>query len=210
MKRMNFTKLQRLFIGIRLSDKLQSQIEEWHNQYMELVPIRWIKPQNLHITLIPPWQDDTRTVIPLLQQIRNTTGPFTLQFSKVASGPKNDRPRLIWAYGEPSLPLLQLKTKLDEILKDRVKIRRIPLKIVQTIETITPTAIPDRNKLFMHITLAKISLPPFSGKMKVKEVTIKPFSDAINWQEQVNTITLYASHLQKNGADYEELDTIEL
>lgn len=167
---------KRLFVGIAISEKLQQEIFKWRNVYMELLPIRWTKPENLHITLIPPWQDYPNTVISKLKSLKNIC-PFKVNFSDITTGPKLKRPRLIWAFGKADSSILKLKSSLEEVLEQKKK----------------------EENFFMHITLAKISLPrkcPFE---------IKELQEKINWEEIIDTVTLYESHLLKNGSQYDIL-----
>ena len=167
---------KRLFVGIAISQKLQQEIIKWRYGYMELLPIRWTKCENLHITLIPPWQDYPNRVISKLQSLKSII-PFKVNFSDITTGPKLKRPRLIWASGKDDPSILKLKSSLEKVLEQRKR----------------------EENFFMHITLAKIFLPrkcPFE---------IKELQEKINWEEIIETVTLYESHLLKNGSQYDIL-----
>lgn len=176
----NFHQKRRLFVGIKISLNLQKEILNWKNRYIELLPLRWIEPQNLHITLIPPWNDDPEKIANKLQKIKGIIKPFPLIFTEVTSNPKKDKPRLIWVLGQTPSPLIQTKEYLEKILKRK----------------------SNGKDLFMHITLAKVSLP------RQKLFAVKPFVDHVNWKETVQAITLFESHLLPQGSQYEVLETV--
>lgn len=47
----------RLFIGIKASANLKRKIGKWQEE-RKTFPVRFIKPENLHLTLVPPWYED--------------------------------------------------------------------------------------------------------------------------------------------------------
>jgi 2'-5' RNA ligase len=87
----------RVFIGIKIGEELQKKILEWEKYYKNL-PVRWLAPENLHITLIPPWEENIiEKAKGKLESIKK--GKFEIVFDKISFGPDSRYPRLIWAEG---------------------------------------------------------------------------------------------------------------
>ncbi|OQA03531.1 MAG: 2',5' RNA ligase family [bacterium ADurb.Bin400] len=88
----------RIFVALEPSKELTDKLADWQRQHGDMRGIRWIKPRNLHITLIPPWHThDIRSIQERLQLIGGGVGPIDLCFRKVDLGPNRSKPRLVWA-----------------------------------------------------------------------------------------------------------------
>lgn len=127
---------KRIFIAIPATREIRAQVAEFHRRHGEL-NARWIKPQNLHITLVPPFylvpslfgqpreaaKDEERQLANLIQKLNTLScQPFTIAFDRVSPGPNLRKPRLIWAVGRTPPELLALKLKIEKVLKPLVNI----------------------------------------------------------------------------------------
>lgn len=98
--------MKRVFIAVPLSRELQQEAERFAQQHH--IPVRWVVGSNLHITLVPPWQEgDVGNVKERLRQLQ-THKPFDIAFNIVEYGPSR-QPRLIWAAGETTKQVLELQ-----------------------------------------------------------------------------------------------------
>ncbi len=163
-------------MALGISDKLESEILEWEKAFSKL-PVRWLLGKNLHITLVPPWyEENIEAVIQKLNTVKST-GVFDIEFNKVTFGPDPKRPRLIWAEGEASKPIVELKTALEKILNKE----------------------PERRLFRLHLTLARFRPETFSS-FPIKELNEKVF-----WRDRVTSFLLMESRLSREGADYTTL-----
>lgn len=172
---------KRIFIAIPISEDVQKEILKWTKRYKKL-PVRWLAGKNLHITLIPPWYtDNVETVIKKLKKVE--CPPFDIEFSKVSYGPDPKRPRLIWAEGTASESVVCLKDKLEKML---------------------PEYKSTYKEWLMHMTIARFDPDTFSS------FPVKKIDEKVIWQDNIKTFVLMESHLSREGADYEILETFHL
>lgn len=178
---MKFT-TKRLFIGIRFENS-KHQIEEFREKYLRILPVRFIPIKNLHVTLIPPWNEkNTENVKSLLLQQKNWVKPFYIEFTQVTFGPNKKHPRLIWAEGNPSRQLAVLKNSLEKLLNKS----------------------PLRRDFRLHMTLARFNQRDF------KKFSIRKVEERISWRQKVTEFSLYESILQPGGVKYKILANISL
>lgn len=171
-------KKRRVFVAIGVSPKLQETIVEWEKNYQKL-PVRWLAPKNLHITLIPPWyEENVEGVAKSLSFLEGKPGSFEMEFDKVTYGPDPRRPRLIWAEGKAPEKIVRLKSELEKML----------------------TKEPEQRPFIrLHLTIARFR-PEYFVNFPIKTLDEKVF-----WQDTVTSFVLMESHLSRSGADYEVL-----
>ncbi len=174
--------MKRVFIAIDCSKKLRATIEEWQNSHRQL-PVRWIGGSNLHVTLLPPWdEENTDGLCTSLYELKDVAHPFNIAFHTIAYGPTSNDPRLIWAEGHHSQELSQMKHVLEN------KLHQI-----------------SQNRPFTpHITLARFRPEQFRG------FSVKVLHEKIQWVEHVSSFVLMESRLLPNGAEYEILARVSL
>jgi RNA 2',3'-cyclic 3'-phosphodiesterase len=104
---------KRVFVAILLSSELQQQATHFAEAHE--LPVRWINSKNLHITLVPPWQeDDIEEAKRKLHRL--TFSPIPITLDTVTYGPPSS-PRLIWAIGEASEELRTLQETVAKMFK---------------------------------------------------------------------------------------------
>ena len=117
---------KRVFIGIKASKNLQNKIAKWQKANKNL-PVRFIKPKNLHLTLIPPWYEEN------FQDIKSQIAKvefekFTINFSAVYINFNN---RVIWTEtSKPPKAIFKLQKNLATIFR---KYEERPFKVHLTI-----------------------------------------------------------------------------
>jgi 2'-5' RNA ligase len=145
--------------------------------------VRWVKPKNLHITLVPPWyEENIKQIKEVLGSIRDTFGPFEIIFERITYGPDPRRPRLIWAEGEASLEIRNLKLEIERALNQK----------------------PEERPFKLHLTIARFRPETFSS------FPIKKLDEKVFWRDEVKSFVIMESHLSPEGADYEVLEEIRL
>lgn len=181
---------KRIFFAVSVSEDLQKEILKWQKKYLGSQPsfakategkIRWLAGKNLHITLIPPWYTgDVESVIKKLKNLEIKS--FNIEFNRVTYGPDPKRPRLIWAEDKAPKGILELKSRLEEILDKK----------------------PEKRPFTLHLTIARFRPETFSS------FSIQQLDERVLWQEKVNSFVLMEAHLSPKGADYEILETFNL
>jgi 2'-5' RNA ligase len=171
---------KRIFIAIPLSSELEQIVTDWQAKHASL-PVRWVKGENLHFTVVPPWEvDDVQPIIDKLNTLSLDFFPFTIQLHQIRLGPERFHPSLIWAEGQTPQKLFDLKSTIEHALR------------------LTSAA----QSLRLHITLARFKTEDFA-RFPNKELT-----EHIQWRQIVNSFVVMESHRLAEGADYEVLAKI--
>jgi len=169
---------RRIFVAIPVSERLQEEIFNWRQQYLQL-PVRWLLGKNIHITLIPPWYCDEDEIKGVTERLKSVKfSEFDIEFNKVEFGPlepPRGKPRLIWASGPTPPGLLELKQSLEKNLNIK----------------------PEKRNFQSHLTLARFRESDFSA------FSIKHLEENVSWKEPVKRFVLMESHLSSSGADYQ-------
>ena len=172
----------RIFVALEISEKFQQEISAWENNRQHL-PARWIAPKNLHITLLPPWEENNIDLIKnKLKDIKMEFDSIDLGFNSISYGPNPREPRLIWASGQAPNNIILLKKKIEESLYIKSEPR----------------------KFLLHLTLARFNQYDFKN-FKVKEI-----NERVDWNDVIKSFVIMESRLLPGGADYVILDEFNL
>lgn len=151
--------------------------------------VKWVKPENFHVTAKFFGNIDEEKMIPLIQEVveKNIKGvePVLLSCQGVGAFPTWQRPRVLWAglKGE-SASLIQLQKSLDEGFS----------KIGFSKE--------DR-EFKMHLTMGRLTgRPKYASWMG----TLEKMRDSVFGQVGIDHLTLYKSQLTKQGPIYTPLN----
>ena len=173
--------MARVFVAIPLSTDLQEQASLIEDKLAHL-PVRWLTGKNLHITLVPPWEEpDTFAAIKLLDNLQGL-GTFDIKLDHIALGPQPREPRLIWTRGQAPQELLDLKAAAEKVFGKTSEQRLYRL----------------------HATLARFRSENYD------ENIFKDVPRTIRWKQKVESVVLMKSKLSNQGADYEILGKIDL
>jgi len=175
MENQNF----RIFIGLPIGEDLQNKIFKFQKKFKNL-PVRWILPHNLHITLVPPWYENNIEEIKEKLKSFDLGKSFKISFYKVEYGPSQKFPRLIWAVGNAPKELLILRQNLFSILDQK----------------------PEERDFKLHLTLARFN---FNLKIKLPQI-----NESVLWEDEIKEVVLFRSHLLKTGAEYEVVEKFKL
>jgi 2'-5' RNA ligase len=173
---------KRIFIALPLSETLQEKIIKWRKK-IEKLPVRFLEPKNLHITLLPPWYEkNINEIEEKLQNLKSNIGNIKIKFKKISFGPNILNPRLIWIEGETPKEILILKEKIEKTLN----------------------IITEKRPFKTHITIARFN------PLNFKHFAIKKLNEEINWEEEIKSFVIMESKLSSHGADYEVIKEIPL
>jgi len=92
----------RVFVGIKVASDIAEELAKLVAP-LEHLPVRLIPPADIHLTLVPPWNEtDVPGAAAKLCKAACGLQAFTLTFAHLAYGPTRRRPRLLWAECVPS------------------------------------------------------------------------------------------------------------
>jgi len=179
---------RRIFIALGISSELVSSILSWEENFAykskgTYSKIRWLKPENLHITLVPPWYEDDdgiEKVKALLTSVERQQ--FALNFHRVTYGPNPKRLRLVWLEGEAPRGLVDLMGNLHRILGKEM----------------------EKRHFLLHLTIGRFREDELSS-FPVKEI-----NDEFVFKEEADSLLLMESHLKRSGAEYSILYQVNL
>lgn len=106
---------KRIFVGLSLSACLTSYLTSWRSTQKD-VPVRWIREEDLHITLVSPWYaEDTQAVVKRLALV--SVRKFSFYFSSITTGPTERNPTVIWMRGKAVEDIVTLKDTVISVLQ---------------------------------------------------------------------------------------------
>jgi 2'-5' RNA ligase len=194
----------RIFIAINLPKEIKEvliqkikKIEESFNFYKEEFssgPIRWVKPDNLHLTLAflgYVKDEDLPKIIEMVKEISKKHSPFSVNFLKISySEPKHKIPRMIWIVCEKNKELFNLQEDLKKSLS-----------------SFGITDLETERDFLPHITLARIKKWEFR---KIDPEEVPEVDEILNLSFEVKSIEIMESHLKREGAEYTILESYPL
>jgi len=185
--------MHRIFIAINLPEKVKSELEKLEREIESLFPpeinrgmFRWVKKENLHITLLfigAVRDEEIPKISQIVKDIAQPQKPFSLRIEKVSYGPpKKIPPRLIWVEVERKKEMVEIAKKLKKEMAES--------GILQKVE---------QREFSPHITLARIK----SFWWKRMEPEERPeIEKEIALDFEVNSIEIMESKLKRSGAEY--------
>jgi 2'-5' RNA ligase len=182
---------RRIFIAINLPQKIKEELKKYQNFDL---PIKWVKKENFHITLVFLGyikDENLPKVIEVTQKVASKYHPFQINIVKVSfAPPKTFPPKMIWAICEKSEELLNLKEDLFSGFSES----KIPF-------------LKEEKKFFPHITLGRISKWEFK---RLDPEQIPEIDEDIFLSFNVNSVDVMESHLKRGGAEYTILKAFSL
>lgn len=161
----------RLFLGIPLDAAIKSALRTIRRD-LGILPVRWLQDENLHITLIPPWEGEPEAAIAALEMMGPKIPALNLELDRVEFGPDPRRPRLIWAAGETPAGLLDLKRELENALG----------------------LAPEKREYRLHATLAVLAPEKF------RDFPVQDLYLPVAWSMPAQMYALIRSELRPEGA----------
>jgi len=192
---------RRIFIAINLPDDIKEDLEKNQHEIESLFPeeqtrgmIRWVKKENLHITLLflgYLLDEEVGEVCRNIKKAVSGKSVFSLKLEKISYGPPGKIPPLmIWAIGEKVKEIVDLKDSMEKLLiSPEVKFGK-------------------ENRGFkLHITLARIRAWQWR---KIEPEERPEIERRISLDFEVNSIEVMESKLKRGGAEYIVLESVKL
>jgi len=176
---------RRLFVGIPVPPPIQKGLES----YIRALPqdnIRFVKPENYHITLsFLGEQEETKIsqIHAAISAISSTAAPLHLSFDTISFAPPNKPPSMIWAKYKENEALHNLTVQIEKAINGVVTYK---------------------DKRGDHVLVPHITLARF------KHATIDALPQIVLDGILVASISLFESKLTENGPIYTELEKFPL
>jgi 2'-5' RNA ligase len=177
----------RLFLAVALTDDVRHGLATFLGDRVVRLPGRPTPPDNWHMTLrflgsTEPLQQDR--ILEFLDE-HLVVEPFTLGFTGPGAFPKPSRATVLWlGIGRGSDGL----TTAAEVCEQAA---------------VSAGFEPEDRPFHPHLTLSRIR-PPVSVERVIEHVGVFPL------KMEVDRLTLYRSHLSRDGARYEPIDEVLL
>jgi len=187
----------RLFIAALIPDTVRDALHTAREQLQRAAPdraLRWVAPENYHITLLfLGEQDEARlpAIVQAMETARTGIAPFEIAVQGLGVFPNWNRPNVLWAgVSEGSQPLAQMAAALERAL--------------------LPS--PSGKPFHPHITLARFKTPcrDADGLKKRLYDATQRLTPATFGRYELRAISLMQSTLTPNGSVYTELHTVAL
>ena len=185
--------MKRIFIAVNLPENIKKELLLYQEKWPDL-PIKWVKPDNLHITLVFLGSVKDQEILEIDKAVKEIAArhqPFSINLNRICyAPPKKIPPRMIWAEGQKVEELANLKQDLEKSLIDS--------GINFSLE----------NRDFRpHITLGRIK----AWEWKKIEPEERPeIDEEISLNFPVNSIEVMESQLKRGGAKYAILESVKL
>ena len=196
----------RIFIAVNLPKEVRKQLVNYQSKWPEL-PIKWTKPENLHITLIFLGDVNDLELVEtckISKEIIEQHHSFGINLNEICYGPpkkmpprsmsvsrsfhrspyssaEGRAPRMVWVKGEKSQELSDLKKDLESALLEKVNFHQ-------------------ENRAFSpHITLGRIRTWDWS---KIEPEERPEVNEIIDLGFEVGSIDVMESELKRDGPRY--------
>jgi len=102
----------RIFVALRIALEIAQELAQ-HGKGLEQFSVRLVPPADIHLTLVPPWNEvSISNAVAKLRRVAETSVAFTLAFRHISYGPEPRRPRFLWAECVASNELAELRAAL--------------------------------------------------------------------------------------------------
>ena len=183
----------RAFIAIPIPTPLQKRI--WREtaplrNSIERGIIRWVAPENIHLTLkfLGNTSEETLdTLKKILAQEIEKIPAFEISLKKIGAYPNISRPSVIWLGIEDSGKLISLQ---------------------KSVETVASQigSVPEKRRFSAHLTLGRVSRKGYDKESRVKIRTMLEKNPSYDFGKvRVKSIQLFESQLKESGAEYRSL-----
>lgn len=154
------------------------------------IPVRWVIPENYHLTLAFLGDTDSFYLNAMnlgLREIAAKQSPFSLDWHQTGFFQSAGTPRVIWIAPSPQEALTGLRSDVSIFLKEL-------------------GVLPSPGRFSAHLTLGRI---PHSRRAEKRELQ-DALTNIVGFRHQVNSFVLMESTLTPQGAVYTELEKFGL
>lgn len=187
----------RSFIAIELPENVKVHLAQLENNLKKdcKFNIKWVNPDNLHLTLKFLGNIETNKVEIIVQTIRDTLvgdRPFILNLDNLGVFPDLKNIQVIW---------IGLGGELDtlKIIQNKIESKLVPLGFII-----------EKRPFTAHLTLARVTENASYEDRQILARSISKIEPEKNISFNVNSISLMKSQLARTGPTYTRLSLIEI
>jgi|SRR3989344_2605750 len=178
-------KKHRTFIAINLPLDVKKYLAKYQQKWADSLPAKWTPEDNLHITLLflgDLTDEEVGEVCVAAKEVAKNHESLNINLQKIAYGPDDKiPPKMIWASGEKSKELSDLKNDLEDAMLEKVNFT------------------PDKRGLTPHVTMARVSAFAWRQIEPEERPEIETDIDLLFTAE---TIEVMESEMKKGGPRY--------
>ena len=184
--------MKRTFIATKIepSAKLLDTYAKLRNE-LENEKIKWVDPQNFHLTLFFIGDTDNEQIINVREALSNLAGDFSkprIKFEGLGVFKNINKPRVLWAGISEFQGLKEIKHALDKHM----------LQLGFT---------PDKREFKPHLTLARMKW--IENKRRLEEL-LKEFEEDFFQYTEIDHLIYYESILKESGPEYKPIEKFML
>lgn len=189
-------KRHRIFVAINLPEEIKKELDKIREKFALSQNeysgewAKWTAKDNLHITLEflgYLTDEEVGEVCLAVKEVAERHSYFSLSLNRVSYGPpKKIPPKMIWAEGEKSKELADLRQDLEKSLMQKVSF------------------VPENRSFAPHITLARISAWAWKG---IEPEERPEINESIDLLFTVESIEVMESELHRGGPHYTILES---
>jgi len=185
-------KRHKTFVAINLPEGIKKFLANYQKRWPDL-PARWVRPDNLHITLsFLGYLTDVEVgnVCMVAKSVAESHNSFEINLNKISYGPIDKKvPRMVWLSGEKSKELSALKRDLENQLSESIRFK------------------PEVRTFRPHITLAKVK----TLEWRTIDPEERPeINENVDFKISVESIEVMESVLKKSGPEYLIIESHQL
>jgi len=180
----------RIFIAINLPENIKKKLSDCQSKWLEL-PCRWVKKENLHITLVFLGylsDEELLEILKITKEVASRNQPFSINLNKIFYGPPKQPPRMVWVEGEKSEELGKLQQDLENSLRGTPKQK-------------------ENRPYAPHITLGRLNQWEFR---QIDPEERPEVNEEISLNFEVKSIEVMESELKRGGPEYTILESAPL
>jgi len=177
----------RLFLAVGLTDEVAHGLAAFLEAETMRLPGRPTPPPNWHLTIRFLGSTNALQRDRILEYLDEhlAVEPFAMSFGELGAFPKPARATVLWLAVERGADRLATMAEISDLAAQAAGLE------------------PEERPFHAHLTLARIR-PPMNIVPLIERVPRFPLS------MQVDRLTLFRSHLSRDGAMYEALDSVDL
>lgn len=186
----------RTFIAIELPKEIKGSLSEVQDKLKTSgADVKWVNPQNIHLTLKFLGEIDDKNlgkITQILEEITQDKNPYPLRLSSIGAFPKINFPRVIWV----------------GIDKGGTETKEIANALEENVAKI---GIPKEDRPFScHITLGRVKSALNREGLVENLNNLTNYAEKLNLEFPVTKIILFKSTLTPKGPIYEALKEASL
>jgi 2'-5' RNA ligase len=183
----------RVFVAIEIDSEIKNKLSEYLSRLKRTgADVKWVSPENIHLTLKFIGYIEKETLIDLNKIINDTVfgiGPFSISIGNIGAFPSLEKPRVVFAcVEERGSNLLRIYEKLDK------GVELLGIK-------------KESKKYVGHITLGRVKSQKNIFKLKN---ALNSETECYFGLEKVTSLSLIQSKLTPTGPIYTKLNNFIL